>query len=76
MEHVIFENFSLFLMMHPFSFIASFIALLVGPVFLAVAIEHKGNKKCPDCAETVKKEAKKCRYCSYRFCIPNENEQS
>ena len=25
------------------------------------------SKVCPDCAETVKSEARKCRYCNYQF---------
>jgi hypothetical protein len=31
------------------------------------AINEGEMKKCPDCAEMVKVDAKKCRYCSYRF---------
>lgn len=30
-------------------------------------LEEGGSKKCPQCAELVKKEALKCRFCNYDF---------
>ncbi len=33
----------------------------------ANALGAAGLKKCPDCAEEVKVEARKCRFCGYRF---------
>jgi len=32
-----------------------------------IALNESGNKKCPQCAELVKKEAKICRFCNYKF---------
>jgi hypothetical protein len=33
-------------------------------------------KKCPDCAEMVRAEANKCRYCGYRFDLRQSSEPS
>jgi hypothetical protein len=33
-------------------------------------LRRQAHKPCPDCAETVKSEAKVCRFCGYRFADP------
>lgn len=33
----------------------------------AVAVAHEPSKRCPDCAETILADARKCRFCGYSF---------
>ena len=42
--------------------------LVVGIYYLIVG--PKNIKKCPDCAETIKKEAKVCRFCHAQLGAP------
>jgi hypothetical protein len=58
--------------------VASLIALIhllcLPPIYSVVearAVESGEKKRCPDCAELVRPQAKKCRYCGYVF--PNLN---
>lgn len=63
-----FGFFLLSLLLSPL--IGFIIALLVKPELKVVeqkAIEQGDSKKCPECAEIVKAEAKICRHCRYQF---------
>jgi len=45
-------------------------SIFIGPfeIFVILCIwKDKGSKKCPQCAEMVKKEAKVCRFCGNKF---------
>jgi len=36
----------------------------------------EGMKKCPECAELVKNDARICKFCGYEFCLkPTTQEQ-
>ncbi len=46
---------------------AFMIGLLLGPLALIAAALAPRAKKCPACAESVKRDAKICRYCGHEF---------
>ena len=41
--------------------------LLVIVIAIVVPSSKKGKRKCPQCAEWVKNEALKCRFCAFDF---------
>jgi hypothetical protein len=62
--------------------IGFFISLIISPIFGAIVVavtnpnkqkleqkelEAGTLKKCPDCGELIKKEAKVCRFCNRKF---------
>lgn len=42
--------------------------LLFGPIgLLFVIVDRSGGQKCPECAETIKKQAALCKHCGHRL---------
>jgi hypothetical protein len=55
-----------------FFFLSLFLSPLVGFIVAAVSRsdpERQGLRKCPACAELIKAEALKCRFCQHDFTI-------
>lgn len=49
------------------------LAMIISPLLSGILILALGpsGKKCPNCGETVKKEARTCRYCNHSFGTPS-----
>lgn len=45
--------------------------LAVIVIAVVVPSSKKGKRKCPQCAEWVKNEALKCRFCAFDFAAPS-----
>jgi hypothetical protein len=43
------------------------VALVLGPLSLLMVFVSSVVKKCPRCAESVKREARHCKYCGHQF---------
>jgi len=50
--------------------------LLVIVVAVVVPSSKKGLRKCPQCAEWVKREALKCRFCGFDLTAPSPQPPS
>jgi len=58
-----------------FFFVSLFLSPLIGALILAISkdrseemnIKNKVSKKCPKCAEIIKYEAVKCKFCGESF---------
>jgi hypothetical protein len=52
-----------------------FVSMIISPfvafiIVTVASLPREALKKCPDCAEEVKAEARVCRFCGYNFLIP------
>jgi hypothetical protein len=59
-----------------FFFLSLFLTPIVGFIWIAVGRanpERQGLRKCPVCAELIKSEALKCRFCQHDFTITARN---
>jgi hypothetical protein len=66
-DPVLVQQMGLVFALGVFGLVGGFLLWLLGVVFGGTAVSSSRTKKCPQCAEDVKADARICRFCRHEF---------